>query len=595
MPTARYRIAEYRNVLTLVIVLAVGALCLADQPRVTGSLAKWDVVTIDFEGPSASSSDSEPNPFMDYRLQVEFTSPSGKSFNVPGFFDGDGKGSQAGSVWRVRFSPDEVGPWQYRALFRKGPQVAISLDPAAAEATGFDGWTGAFTVVQQSPEAAGFYRWGRLEYVGGHYLKFRDGGYWIKGGCDEPEDMLAYKGFSGTPAATHEFPNHVQDWREGDVDWDNGAGKGIIGALNYLASQHVNSIYFMPMNIGGDGNDAWPYLSNSEGRAADTLHFDLTKLSQWELMFTHAQRQGLFLHVVLNEGEEGNKRKLDNGQLGPHRKLYYREMIARFSHHLAMQWNLCEEYNISRFKLDPAVIKEYAQFFQDVDPYRHPVTVHNAGNVHKAWDAFLGDKRFQVTSFQTRDMSIIRAWREKSAAAGFPQVVHMDELWPDAADTRNVDRYRKQFIYSIYLSGGGVELILRDLLETEDYRKYEGHWRNLWVARKLIQDLPFWEMAPAEQLLSEATIFTHRKRTYGGRVFAKPGEIYVVYLPVCDGSGKLDLSAAPGSFTRQWYSPRTGEFVGEPQAVQGGGIIEIGTPPTELEQDWVVLVRKAGD
>jgi len=41
-----------------------------------------------------------------------------------------------------------------------------------------------------------------------------------------------------------------KDWQSGDPDWGNGKGKAIIGALNYLASQHVNSIYFLPMNIG---------------------------------------------------------------------------------------------------------------------------------------------------------------------------------------------------------------------------------------------------------------------------------------------------------------------------------------------------------
>ena len=48
----------------------------------------------------------------------------------------------------------------------------------------------------------------------------------------------------------------------------------------------------------------------------------------------------------LNEAEEANKRELDGGELGVERKLYYRELIARFAHHPALQWNLCEEFNI---------------------------------------------------------------------------------------------------------------------------------------------------------------------------------------------------------------------------------------------------------
>ncbi|MEZ5397229.1 MAG: hypothetical protein R2724_31240 [Bryobacterales bacterium] len=34
----------------------------------------------------------------------------------------------------------------------------------------------------------------------------------------------------------HHYEPHVQDWKPGDPTWQGGKGKGIIGALNYLAS-----------------------------------------------------------------------------------------------------------------------------------------------------------------------------------------------------------------------------------------------------------------------------------------------------------------------------------------------------------------------
>src|SRR5215211_4102880 len=57
---------------------------------VTGEFKKWHPLTISFTGPSTTETNSSPNPFLDYRLQVSFTSPSGKSIEVPGFYDGDG-------------------------------------------------------------------------------------------------------------------------------------------------------------------------------------------------------------------------------------------------------------------------------------------------------------------------------------------------------------------------------------------------------------------------------------------------------------------------------------------------------------------------
>lgn len=43
---------------------------------------------------------------------------------------------------------------------------------------------------------------------------------------------------------------------------------------------------------------------------------------------------GLMLHVVTQETE--NDRLLDGGEPGFERKLYYRELIARFAHHPAL-------------------------------------------------------------------------------------------------------------------------------------------------------------------------------------------------------------------------------------------------------------------
>lgn len=46
-------------------------------------------------------------PFYDVKLDVEYTSPSGKKYTVPAFWDGD-------NIWRVRFAPTEEGVWTYK-------------------------------------------------------------------------------------------------------------------------------------------------------------------------------------------------------------------------------------------------------------------------------------------------------------------------------------------------------------------------------------------------------------------------------------------------------------------------------------------------
>ena len=87
----------------------------ADQPV-------WYPVTIDFQGPEAGQMDSSPNPFLDYRLQVTFDGPSGQSYNVPGYFDGDGKGGPKGNVWAREVRAGRGRQLELQGLFPQRPQ-----------------------------------------------------------------------------------------------------------------------------------------------------------------------------------------------------------------------------------------------------------------------------------------------------------------------------------------------------------------------------------------------------------------------------------------------------------------------------------------
>lgn len=96
----------------------------------------------------------------------------------------------------------------------------------------------------------------------------------------------------------------MSDWRDGDPDWGGEKGKAIIGALNSVSEQKVNSLYFLTMNIGGDGGDVWPWAGKPKPKgntSDDNRNFDVSKLQQWETVFAHAQRKGIALHMVLNE------------------------------------------------------------------------------------------------------------------------------------------------------------------------------------------------------------------------------------------------------------------------------------------------------
>ena len=328
-----------------------GTAAVGGEATISGELQQWHKVTLALNGPHARETDNHPNPFIDYRMTVRFTHESGEPrYSVPGYFSADGNAANtsaaAGNRWRAHLSPDKPGRWDYHVSFLKGKNVAVEKDTSATRLAACDGITGSFEVAPSDKIGRDFRGKGRLEYVGKHYLRFAGSAeYFLKAGADAPETLLAYQDFDGTVARKKAVPlkswePHVKDWREGDPTWKGDRGKGLIGALNYLSGKGGNAFSFLTYNAGGDGDNVWPLVGRD-----DKLHYDCSKLDQWCVVFDHATARGLCLHFKLQETENDDHRQgkklanvptaLDGGRLGSERKLYCRELIARFGHELA--------------------------------------------------------------------------------------------------------------------------------------------------------------------------------------------------------------------------------------------------------------------
>jgi len=596
------------------VVLTLGCLSVAVERAhgaeaaagtLTGELKKWHRVAVTFDGPICSEK-ARPNPFRDFRLQVAFTSGERK-YVVAGFYAADGNagetGAAAGNKWRVYFAPDEVGTWSYRASFRAGNDVALSADPDAGKPAAFDGAAGTFHVGPTDKTGRDFRGKGMLRYVGKRYLQFAETGrYFIKGGTDSPENLLGYADFDGTgrlgksgrrrggEAAVdklHRYEPHLRDWRPGDPTWRSGKGKGIIGAINYLASAGMNSVYFLTYNIdGGDGKDVWPWTDDDE-----RFRFDCSKLEQWEIVFSQMDRCGVAMHVITQEQE--NDQGLDGGDLGPARRLYYRELVARFAHHPALTWNLGEENTNTDVQR-----KVFARYIRQLDPYDHPIVVHTfPGKYDQVYGPLLGDEHFEGPSLQMGNMQATHAetvkWVRRSAAAGRPWIVCLDEIGPahtgvkpDRGDPRH-DAVRRYALWGNLMGGGagcewyfGYKYAHNDL-NCEDWRSRQNMWDQTRHALEFFREqLPFVEMQPADELTSARDDYC----------LAKPGEVYAIYLP---GGGGTDVRLPDVALSVYWYDPRSGGPLqrGSLDSVSGPGSKSIGRPPSEQDKDWVALLR----
>ncbi len=570
-------------------------------------VSKWEKMTLDFPGPETSEN-APVNPFVNYRLDVTFTEGD-HSVTVPGFYAADrhaaDNGAESGNLWQVRFRPDREGEWTYTGTLVTGDSIYRSDDPSAGKI--IERYEGAFLV---GPADAG--ETGKLIRDHPRYLRWAEtGDYFLKTGVDSPENLLGYADFDGTyrhseqfregesrTEGLHTFAVHAADARPGDPTWKDGRGEALLGGINYLQEAGVNSLYFLTLNINGDGKDVWPYTDHEE-----RYRFDVSKLAQWERVFDHADSLGMMLHFVLNETE--NETLLDGGDTGPERRLYFRELVARFGHHRAITWNLGEENGPNDWSESWQTNDQQRQvldWFAVHDPYRQYVVLHThpgEAAFTRIYEPLLGNDKLGGLSLQLGDPysanEVTQRWIRRSAEAGAPWIMTLDEVGPwyrgidpdQAAPNNNQDSLRALTLWGNLLAGGaGVEWYFgarspHNDLNLEDWRSRDRAYRWSAHARRFFEDhLPFWEMEAHNELTEGQTDWC----------LAKPGEVYAVYLPFGDPA-KLDLSAANGEFTVRWYNPRQGgELIDRGELVSStDGSVEL-VPPGE--EDWVALLTR---
>lgn len=581
------------------------------QVTISGERKRWHRITLDIIGP-VSNEDNETNPFTYYRMDVTFTKGS-KRYVVPGYFAADGNAGEtsatSGNVWRTHFAPDETGTWQYTYSFVSGDNVAVN--GGGTPVFPMHGTSGTFVVSETDKTGRDFRASGRLAYVGERYLQHLGSGeYFIKAGADAPEGLLGYADFDGTSNQNggnnliKTFSDHIADWNNGDPSWKNEKGKGLIGALNYLASEEQNVFSFLTYSVGGDSKTVWPFNG-----PFNRLRYDVSKLDQWEIVFSHADKLGLFLHFKTQETENDNgSSALDGGNVLVERKLYYRELIARFGHHLGINWNLGEENTQTTQQQ-----KDMAQYFYDTDPYHHLVVMHTyPGQQTQRYTPLLGAlSKLTGASIQISWNSVhseTLEWIEKSGDAGKQWVVANDEqgganvgVPPDigyngyTGTSVSQDDIRHQTLWGNLMAGGaGVEYYFGYQqpctdLNCEDWRSRNRMWDYNRHALNFFREyLPFHEMENRNDLIGN-----NNNSDDDGYCLAKVNDIYAIYLPP-NGEITLNLTNATGTFNVRWYNPRNGGDLqqGTVTSVLAGASRSLGAPPDSSGEDWVILLSR---
>jgi hypothetical protein len=158
-------------------------------------------------------------------------------------------------------------------------------------------------------------------------------------------------------------------------------------------------------------------------------------------------------------------------------------------------------------------------------------------------------------------------------------------------------------------------------LNCEDFRSRENWWKQSALATRFVSAYPLEEMQNRDELVS----------TEGAYCLAKPGELYLVYLPIGWRSARLEAdlpgheadlpgheadlpgheadlpsltaedqdvvgeSDPSGSLEVAWFDPRNGGSLqeGSVTSISGEGPHDLGVPPSTPGMDWVAVVGRS--
>jgi Putative collagen-binding domain of a collagenase len=401
--------------------------------------------------------------------------------------------------------------------------------------------------------------------------------------------LLAYSDFDDTPnenGYTKTYKEHTKDYEFGQPTWRHGKGKGLIGAINYLASKGVNAI---SVNLLSDDENVFPFILEQR---VDVLDYDISKLAQWEVVFDWAEENGITLNINLEDAEAGLV--FGDLPLSEERKLFYREMVARFGHHLGVTWSLGKGCT----SVDLLIARN--EYMKSIDPYQNTILIYSAQNDQEIiFNQLLGLASIDGVSLQSeasRTFDSTMEWVQKSAAAGYPWIVSCDEqdsvvgVLPDGKGNNN-DSIRANVLWgNIFAGGAGVQYVFGTSFVESDLTLQNFRSRaNVFTQSKFALDffvsnkVPFWAMT------------THNEWSQGSALCMADESVHTIVMYKKAGSISATLLAPGASNTKysvQWFDPRAGGALQTGSiGTVNGGTSNLGKPPSSQQADWVILLK----
>ncbi|MGA0029766.1 MAG: DUF5060 domain-containing protein [Opitutales bacterium] len=498
---------------------------------------------------SFSAKTDTANPFM-VPFSATVTAPDGKTFALPGFFDGDG-------TWKVRVSPNAEGKW---SLVTK------------SEVKELDGQKAEFTCVKSTyPNAHGVLR---VDKEHPHHFIFEDGSRFFMQGyeydwlwaldMDKPGvptvdatlDLIAKYGFNYVILNSYA---HDTKWREGKTGDDD----------------------FGPPSL---------YAWEGSNESPDHGRMNLAYWKHYDLVMEALARRGMQAHMLIKVYNKDVKWPAHGSD---EEKLFFRWLVARYAAYPNLIWDFSKEAHNEK---GLAYKQDWLKWLRENDPYHHLTTVHDDDKANESgayddltdfradqhhgnlWDGKNGKNGNRIGNNHRKilDQRARRAWPVANVESDY-------ECGPGGADDKT---YREaqtpedmmDTLWEIAMAGGYVAYyytytawdVVRPLDLPPGYALMK-HFGDFWRATE------YWTLEPSSNLVSV------------GYCLAKPGSEYVVFQkrPV---PFTLEIAGAKAAWKADWIDTRTGKRVAADPIENGTARL---APPADWGDSPLVLHVKA--
>ena len=471
---------------------------------------------------SLTTTNPHTNPYLDVWVKAVFAGPS-KIITLDGFWDG-------GNVWKIRFAPTEPGLWSYTTQ-SNDPQLNGKNGQITALNSGREGF------VVLDPDNA--FAFGRSN--GGQIFLMGDT-FW--NGMSNVGGILDYSTF--------------KDYM------DIRAGQKFNFIRSYVLAIYQSSVTPEHYNEGGRAFEPWDPDSINPGYFKEV-----------DRRIAYANSKGIAVHLLV--GSDGTNMTGFFGWGNGKMERWVRYLAARYSAY-DISWEGRAEYE-EQGSVTPgylALAGNIGSWIQTGDPYGHIQSMHTLDSNNE-----LGNENWlDWIMHQSRDWLLITRDRSYGKPVMNEEFYYEDGIaeaaWPHHVDADTVRKGAWQVIThgasGLAYGNSGTYSARSQTFAGLQYATSDGAMYMTYLY-DFFQNTEFWKLSPNDSLASS------------GRVLASAGGEYVIYLQN-GGSTTVNLSAAAGTLSVEWYNPRNGALQGQ-SSVQGGASRMFTAPDLN---DWALHI-----